>query len=134
MLDAYRFRAALPTAERLAARLPSDRTALTLLARARGLTGDAAGALDAAQRILVIDPESEEGHYQRAVALADLGRHADSQAALARYEQHRMASETDLLLRNRWRALHPGSPDESEPCHTHQLSPLPATRPQRGAR
>ena len=30
-------------------------------------------ALEAANRLLEIDPESEEGHYQRALALADRG-------------------------------------------------------------
>src|SRR5262249_13302604 len=44
LLDAYRFGPARPIAERLARRLPGDRIALALVARARGLTGDAAGA------------------------------------------------------------------------------------------
>jgi hypothetical protein len=104
--------------------LPGDRVALALLARARGLAGDAAGALEAADRLLIVDPESEEGHYQRALALRDLGRPAESEAALARYEFHRVTVETDLALRDRWRALHPGQADESEPCHTHRLNPI----------
>jgi tetratricopeptide (TPR) repeat protein len=122
-LAAYRSAEARIPAERLARRLPGDRVALALLARARGLSDDAAGALEAADRLLVVDPESEEGHYQRALALRELGCADEAEAALARYDFHRVAVETDLELRARWRTLHPGHADESEPCHTHRLSP-----------
>jgi tetratricopeptide (TPR) repeat protein len=121
LLDAYRFAAARPLAERLARRLPGDRIALALLARARGLTGDPAGALAAADGVLAIDPESEEGFYQRSLALGDLGRTDDARLAAARYETFRVSVETDLALRDRWRRLHPGHADEPEPCHTHRL-------------
>ena len=96
LLDAYRFASARPVAERLARRLPGDRIALALAARARGLTGDAAGALAATDGLLAIDPESEEGFYQRSLALADLGRRDDAQVAAAHYEKYRAALETDL--------------------------------------
>jgi hypothetical protein len=125
LMDAYRFAPARPLAERLARRLPGDRVALALAARARGLTGDAAGALAAADSLLAIDPESEEGFYQRSLALAELGRADDAQRAAARYEQYRASIETDLTLRDGWRRLHPGHADESEPCHTHRLVALP---------
>jgi hypothetical protein len=123
LLDAYRFAPAVAFAERLARRLPQDRNGLALLARARGLTGDAPGALAAADAILLIDPESEDGHYQRALALGELGRAAEAAAALERYATHRVALETDLALRERWRQLNPGHADESEPCHTHRVAP-----------
>jgi tetratricopeptide (TPR) repeat protein len=124
LLDAYRFSAARPVAERLAQRLPGDRVALALVARARGLTGDPTAALNAADGLLAIDPESEEGFYQRALALGELGRQADAQRASARYEQYRVSVETDLALRDGWRRLYPGHADESEPCHTHRLKPV----------
>jgi tetratricopeptide (TPR) repeat protein len=123
LTDAYRFGPALSFAERLARRLPNDRGALGLLARARGLNGDSRGALAAADAVLVIDPESEEGFYQRALALGDLGRAGEAEAALGEYAAHRVALETDQDLRNRWRQLNPGHADESEPCHTHRLMP-----------
>jgi tetratricopeptide (TPR) repeat protein len=125
LLDAYRFAPARPLAERLAQRLPGDRIALGLLARARGLSGDAAGALAAADGVLAIDPESEEGFYQRSLALADLGRADEARLAAARYETYRASVETDLALRDGWRRLHLGHADESEPCHTHRLVPMP---------
>src|SRR5262245_13594545 len=126
LLDAYRFAPARPVAERLARRLPGDRVALALVARARGLTGDAAGALAATDGLLAIDPESEEAFYHRSLALADLGRAAEAQSAAGRYEKYRASLETDLALRDGWRRLHPGHADESEPCHTHRLKPVTA--------
>ncbi|HEY7375672.1 MAG TPA: tetratricopeptide repeat protein, partial [Polyangia bacterium] len=125
LLDAYRFAPARPLAERLARRLPGDRIALALAARARGLTGDAAGALAAADGLLAIDPESEEAFYQRSLALAELGNGEDARRAAAHYEQYRASIETDLALRDGWRRLHPGDADESEPCHTHRLVSRP---------
>jgi len=121
LTDAYRFGPALSFAERLARRLPDDRGGLGLLARVRGLNGDAPGALAAADAILVIDPESEDGSYQRALALGELGRAGEAEVAQGEYAAHRVAVETDQELRNRWRRLNPGHADESEPCHTHRL-------------
>ncbi len=119
LLAAFRAHPARIAAESLAARLPVDRAALDLLARGRGLDGDAPGALAAADRLLVLDPESEDGHYHRAQALRELGRAAEADLALDRYDRFRVALETDLDLRNRWRRLR--ATDESEPCHTHEL-------------
>ena len=129
LLDGYRFSAARPVAERLARRLPGDRIALALVARARGLTGDPAGALTAADGLLTIDPESEEGFYQRSLALGELGRRAEADVAAAHYEKFRVSVETDLALRDGWRRLHPGHADESEPCHTHRLQPVADVSP-----
>ena len=69
----------------------------------------------------MIDPESDEGFYQRALALGEHARAPEPQVALGEYAAHRVAPETDQDLRNRWRRLNPGHADESEPCHTHWL-------------
>ena len=129
-----------------AARSPSGWPAAARRSRSRwrwwrapaGSTGDAAGALAAADGLLAIDPESEEGFYQR-VARARRARPPRRRAAppLARYEQFRVSLETDLALRDGWRRLHPGHADESEPCHTHRLqpaAPAPAPRVSRARR
>jgi len=121
LLRAYRLHAARAEAERLLRRLPGDRQALLLAARARGLDGDAAGALAAADAALAIDPESEEAHLQRGLALGELGRAAEAAEAEARYLRHRVAAETDLELRRRFRAGRPEAADEPEPVHTHEL-------------
>jgi tetratricopeptide (TPR) repeat protein len=120
---AYRFAAARAPAEALLALLPDDRAALSLAARVRGVDGDAAGALAAADRLLALDPEDPEGHYQRALALRALGRDADADAAEARYVRHRAAVEVNLALRDKFRALAPRRADEPIPVHTHMLAP-----------
>ena len=118
---AYRFAAARVPAEALVALVPDDRAALVLLAKCRGVDGDAAGALAAADRLLALDPEDPDGHYQRALALRALGRDAEAEAAEARYLRHRVALEVNLALRDRFRARAPRRADEAVPVHTHRL-------------
>jgi tetratricopeptide (TPR) repeat protein len=119
-LRAYRPMAARAAAEKLAALLPNDPTSLILLSRARGLDGDAAGSLAAADRVLALDPDHAEACYQRALALAELGRTPEAETARAAWLAHRQAVELDQELRQKWRDAHTG-PDESLPLHIHDL-------------
>jgi hypothetical protein len=118
LIKAYRPARAL--AEKLAEKLPNDLTSLIVLSRARGLDGDAAGSLAAADRVLALDPDHAEAHYQRSLALAELGRSAESQAAQKEWITHRASVEIDQDLRRKWRENHHG-PDESLPLHVHSL-------------
>ncbi|MDB4968066.1 MAG: hypothetical protein JWN44_3755 [Myxococcales bacterium] len=118
---AYRFAAARAPAETLVSLVPEDRAALVLIAKIRGVDGDAPGALGAADELLRLDPEDPEAHYQRALALAALGRDDEAHAAEARYVRHRSALETNLLLREKFRAREPRRADEAIPVHTHRL-------------
>ena len=65
---------ARPYFERAAQLVPDDPNLLAMLARVRGLTGDSRAALQAADHLLTLDPESEDGHHQRMLALRELGR------------------------------------------------------------
>jgi tetratricopeptide (TPR) repeat protein len=135
---AYRQREARPFVERLLGLVPDDRFALALAARVRGVVGDARGALAAAEGLLAVDPELDEGWYQRALALRELRRVREAEASEERYLYHRVTTEVDLALRDRLRAARAGVrleeldgaplPDESVPVHTHLLRPVP-TRP-----
>lgn len=127
LLKAYRHDAARASAERLAKRLPTDPAALSLLARARGLAGDAAGAVAAADQLLRIDPESEDGHYQRSLALRDLKRNEEADVEEALYVKHRAVTEENLALRAGFRRWHGQLHDESEPLHAHHLQVAPAS-------
>jgi tetratricopeptide (TPR) repeat protein len=118
---AYRHAAAREPAERLLALLPQDRHALGMAARIRGVLGDPRGALAAADDLVAIDPGLEAGHYQRALALGELGREDEARAAQALYLKHRVATEVDLALRGKWRAANRGHADESVPLHVHKL-------------
>lgn len=110
---AYRTKAALPVAERLLRLRPDDRHALALVARLRGVLGDAAGSLSIAQQLLAIEPENEAGLYLRLLALRELGR--PTEAAEIEWSRHRRATETDLALRRKWRESRPGAGDPTEP-------------------
>jgi hypothetical protein len=70
---------------------------------------------------LAIDPDSADGHYQRALALGDLGRAGEAAEAEASYLRFRQATEIDLLLRQKFRRLFPLRADESLPVHTHAV-------------
>lgn len=128
LYQGYRFEAARPPIERLAALLPEDDNVLSLLARVRGVTGDAQGALEAATRLAAQDPDLDEAHYQRAVALRELGRSDESDAAGRDYVRYRVAHEIDLDLRRRFRARHPARAAEDQPLHVHSLQAIPAAR------
>lgn len=117
----YRFAEARPYVEQLATRLPTDRSVLTLLSRVRGLTGEPQAALAAADRLLQVDAESEDGHHQRLLALRELGRPAEAAEAERRYLYYRRPVEQDQALRQRFRAREPERIDEDVPAHTHAL-------------
>lgn len=117
----YRFAEARPPLERAHLLLPEDRNVLGMLARVRGLTGDAAGALRAAEQLLAVDSESEEGYYQRSLALRELGRAVEADEAERRYLYLRRPVERDQELRALFRRLDPPRASEDTPAHTHEL-------------
>jgi hypothetical protein len=114
---AYRTQPALVAAERVLKRHPDDRKVLALVARLRGVMKNPKGALQAAQRLLIVDPECEQGLFQRLLAKRELGH--DVRAAEIEWARHRRATETDLELRRRWRALWTGLGDPTEPVPTY---------------
>ncbi len=104
---AFRHGPAHGAAERLVAAAPDDRGALALVARLRGLTGDHAGALAAADALVAIDPHCEAGLYQRLLALRALGR-PEADAARVAWARHRRRDELDRTLRDAYRQHRPG--------------------------
>ncbi len=117
----YRSAEARPYVEKLATMLPGDRSVLTLLARVRGLTGEPQAALAAADRVLQVDAESEDGHHQRLLALRELGRTGEAAEAERRYLYYRRPVEQDQALRQQFRAREPERVDEDVLAHTHTL-------------
>lgn len=117
----YRFREARPFFERAALLLPEDPNLLAMLSRVRGLDGDAEAALRAADRLLALEPESEDGHHQRMLALGELGRKSEAAVAEKRYLLHRRPVERDQELRQLFRARYPERAQEDAPAHTHTL-------------
>ncbi len=130
----YRFAEARPFFERAALLLPGDPNLLGMLARVRGLDGDVNGALSAADRLLALEPESEEGHHQRMLALRELNRLDEAAIAEQRYLYYRRPIEVDQDLRQLFRARHPERDQEDVLAHTHMLhltTPLSPNTPSR---
>ncbi len=121
LVRSYRAHDARPYAEALLKKLPHDVTALVLAARIRGLDGDAAGSLQAADDALALDPQNEGALLQRKLALTDLHRDGDAAQAETDYLDHRVPDETFLALREVWRKRRGQLPDESLPLHVHTL-------------
>ena len=117
----YRFTEARPYVEQLARMLPVDRNVLTMLARVRGLSSEPQAALEAAERVLQVDAESEDGHHQRLLALRELGRLTEAKDTELRYLYYRRPIELDQELRQQFRARQPERVQEDVPAHTHQL-------------
>lgn len=117
----YRFAEARPFLERAAQIVPQDPNLLAMLARVRGLTGDSQAALSAAERLLVLDPESEDAHHQRMLALRELGRRSESEEAERSFLYFRRPVELDQELRQRFRAHDPPRSQEDALAHTHEL-------------
>lgn len=121
----YRFAEARPFVERLAVLLPGDPAVASLLARVRGLTADPRGALVAAQGLLAIEPESEDGHHQRLLSLRDLGRPpAEVDEAERLYLRHRRPVDREQTLRQLFRQHDPARQTEDILAHTHTLQPV----------
>ncbi|MBI4901968.1 MAG: O-antigen ligase family protein, partial [Actinobacteria bacterium] len=66
------------------ARLPGSTECLVTLSTARDLADDHAGALQAAEAALAVDPTNVDAHLARGIALAELARPADAEAAFLR--------------------------------------------------
>ncbi|HET7723893.1 MAG TPA: O-antigen ligase family protein, partial [Propionibacteriaceae bacterium] len=63
------------------ARLPESTECLVTLSTATDVSGDHAGALAAAEAALAVDPTDVDAHLARGIALAELSRPADAEAA-----------------------------------------------------
>ena len=87
----------------------------------RGYARRLVQALTAADRVLQVDAESEDGHHQRLLALRELGRPAEAAEAERRYLYYRRPVEQDQALRQQFRAREPERVDEDVLAHTHTL-------------
>lgn len=122
-LDAYRLAPARAAAEALLAEHPTDREALRLAARTRGLTDDARGQLAAADALLAIDPEDPPAYHQRALALDALGQPDAAAQARRLWSELRVDQSRNARLRQASRA--------HSPARAPALDPIPRwpTRP-----
>jgi tetratricopeptide (TPR) repeat protein len=81
------------------ASLPESTECLVTLSTASDMSGDHASALDAAEAALAIDPTDVDAHLARGIALAELSRSSDAEAAFLTAAQLRPSAPepwTDL--------------------------------------
>jgi hypothetical protein len=117
---AHRDAEAFTTAAALEKRLPDDRAVLGLGARLANIVGRPDDARRLADRLLAIDPESEEALLQRLLALRALG--ADASTAEATWARHRRPVERELRLRRASGIDANGAAErEAVPVHVHRL-------------
>ncbi|MBK7538308.1 MAG: hypothetical protein IPI49_23670 [Myxococcales bacterium] len=120
----WRWREAVPLAQRAAAAAPGNTSAWATLAKVLASAGDDAGALAAAQRGLALAPRDSDLLRSQATALAALGS-PEAPAALAAFDRFR-APDQAAELRIVCARSSPRCNRERELGHTHALVAAPA--------
>ena len=99
---------------------PNDRAAWFQLGRTRYLDRRYPEAIEAFDRVLEIDPEQREAHYNRMLSLRALGREEDASLAEAAFERYGIDEAASALTRA-YRAGNPGVNLMAQSIHTHEL-------------
>jgi tetratricopeptide (TPR) repeat protein len=111
--------AALRSLETVAADYPRDRVVLNQIGRVRFLKRDYAGAVEALQRVISVDPEDVQAHYNLMLAyrgLGDLDKSAREQKLFLRFK----ADEASQAITARPRMLSPEDNNERQMIHDHE--------------
>ncbi|MDH3733254.1 MAG: tetratricopeptide repeat protein [Gemmatimonadota bacterium] len=100
---------------------PEDRAAWFELGRTLFLATEYQEAIAAFDRVLEIDPEHRDAHYNRMLGLRALGRDEEAAIAEQAFERYRI-DEAATALRRRYRAENPGVNLMATPIHTHDVA------------
>jgi hypothetical protein len=100
---------------------PGDRGAWFELGRSLYLDQRYEEAIEAFDRVLEIDPEHREAHYNRMLGLRALGRLEEASLAEAAFERYRI-DEAASALALRYRSENPGVNLMATPIHTHDVT------------
>ncbi len=118
---------ALKSLRTAAAEYPRDRVVLDQIGRILFLKRDYAGAVQALDRALAVDPEDLQAHYNLMLArrgLGDLEGAAREETLFKRFK----ADEASQSLTAKPRLLSPEDNNELEPIHEHESVPLGVAR------
>ncbi len=115
--------AALASLEKVAARYPRDRVVLNQIGRLRFLKRDYRGSVAALERVLEVDPEDVQAHYNLMLCYRGLGdpRNAAREERLFRRFK---ADESSQAITARPRRLSPEDNNERQPIHDHESVPV----------
>lgn len=120
---------ALASLQTVAAQYPRDRVVLNQMARILFLKRDFKGAIEAAERVLAVDPEDVQAHYTLMLAwrgFGDLEKSAREEKLFRRFK----ADEASQAITAKPRLLSPEDNNERQMIHDHESAwrVPPATR------
>lgn len=116
--------AALASFRKAAGFYPRDRVVQNQIGRILFLNRDYEGAIAALERVLAIDPEDLQAHYNLMLAYRGAGQ-AEKAARAERLFRRFKADESAQLLTAAMRRLSPEDNNERQPIHEHEGAPLP---------
>ena len=115
---------ALASLRRVADQYPRDRVVLNQIGRILFLKRDYKAAVEALEKVLTVDPEDVQAHYNLMLAcrgLGDTGRAAREEKLFRRFK----ADESAQALTARPRMLSPEDNNERQMIHDHESVPIP---------
>lgn len=114
---------ALASLQTVEAKYPRDRVVLNQIGRIRFLKREYAGAVDALQRVLAVDPEDVQAHYTLMLSyrgLNQLEKAAREEKLFRRFK----ADEASQAITGRRRMLSPEDNNERQMIHDHESASL----------
>jgi Tfp pilus assembly protein PilF len=113
-----------------AARYPRDRVVANQLGRVLFLKREYREAIAELQKVLAIDPEDLQAHYNLMLCYRGLGDEAMAAKQQALYERFK-ADEASQFITGPYRQLHPHDNNERQSIHEHRETPVFARRSTR---
>jgi tetratricopeptide (TPR) repeat protein len=116
-----RYDEALTHLEQAAAKYPRDRVVLNQIGRTLFLKRQYVEAVEAFRRVLLVDPEDLQAHYNLMLCWQGLGKADMAQKEQALYERFK-ADEAAQSITGPYRQLHPDDNNERQSIHEHVTS------------
>jgi Tfp pilus assembly protein PilF len=107
-----------------ASKYPRDRVVLNQLGRVLFLQRQFAPAIDAFERVLAVDPEDLQAHYNLMLCYRGLGQMALAAREEALYNRFK-ADESSQAITGPYRQLHPDDNNERQAIHEHRAAASP---------
>jgi tetratricopeptide (TPR) repeat protein len=115
--------AALESLRRVESEYPRDRVVLNQIGRILFLKRDFAGAVQALQRVLSVDPEDVQAHYNLMLAYRGLGDTQNAEREEKLFRRFK-ADEASQAITARPRQISPEANNERQMIHEHESAPL----------
>jgi tetratricopeptide (TPR) repeat protein len=134
-----RYDEALAHLQTASSQYPRDRVVLNTIGRVLFLQRKYGEAVSALERVLGVDPEDLQAHYNLMLCYQGLGDSAQAERERKLYQRFK-ADESAQAITGPYRQLHPEDNAERQQIHEHRSVPLekvnprPATAPGRVAR